>query len=77
MTPFPPERGNMAKKQRGKRASFQKKTESEKSADDFNLALDSSDDDAPEEVTFADSKAQALRSMKEAMDTARRWLTRS
>uniref|UniRef100_A0A3Q2VRR5 Nucleolar protein 7 n=1 Tax=Haplochromis burtoni TaxID=8153 RepID=A0A3Q2VRR5_HAPBU len=32
----------------------------------------SSDDEAPEEVTFEDSKAAALRSMKQALDTARR-----
>lgn len=34
--------------------------------------LESSDDEAPEEVTFEDSKAQAVRSMRQALDTARR-----
>uniref|UniRef100_A0A673AKU9 Nucleolar protein 7 n=1 Tax=Sphaeramia orbicularis TaxID=375764 RepID=A0A673AKU9_9TELE len=41
-------------------------------SDNFNLVLDSSDDEAPEEVTFEDSRAQALRSMKQALETARR-----
>uniref|UniRef100_A0A8D3DVW9 U3 small nucleolar RNA-associated protein NOL7 C-terminal domain-containing protein n=1 Tax=Scophthalmus maximus TaxID=52904 RepID=A0A8D3DVW9_SCOMX len=36
------------------------------------LLLESSDDEAPEEVTFEDSKTQALRSMKDALDTVRR-----
>ncbi|KAM3866111.1 U3 small nucleolar RNA-associated protein NOL7 [Diretmus argenteus] len=36
------------------------------------MALDSSDDEAPEEVTFEDSKASALRCMKQALDTAKR-----
>uniref|UniRef100_A0A087X4F2 Nucleolar protein 7 n=1 Tax=Poecilia formosa TaxID=48698 RepID=A0A087X4F2_POEFO len=62
----------MAKKQRGKGASLQKKAENEKGVGDFNLALDSSDDEAPEEVTFEDSKARAVESLKLALDTARR-----
>ncbi|KAM4727839.1 U3 small nucleolar RNA-associated protein NOL7 [Anableps anableps] len=62
----------MVKKQRGKSASLPKKAESEKVADEFNLALDSSGDEAPEEVTFEDSKAQAVESLKQALDTARR-----
>lgn len=45
---------------------------SDKQAEKFSLMLDSSDDEAPEEVTFEDSKTQALRSMKQALDTARR-----
>ncbi|GLD50680.1 nucleolar protein 7 [Lates japonicus] len=45
---------------------------SDKQAEMFSLMLDSSDDEAPEEVTFEDSKTQALRSMKQALDTARR-----
>uniref|UniRef100_A0A3Q1IPU0 U3 small nucleolar RNA-associated protein NOL7 C-terminal domain-containing protein n=1 Tax=Anabas testudineus TaxID=64144 RepID=A0A3Q1IPU0_ANATE len=40
--------------------------------ENFSLMLDSSDDEAPEEVTFGDSKAQALQSLKEALDTAKR-----
>uniref|UniRef100_A0A3B3WST5 U3 small nucleolar RNA-associated protein NOL7 C-terminal domain-containing protein n=1 Tax=Poecilia mexicana TaxID=48701 RepID=A0A3B3WST5_9TELE len=73
----PTKRDNMAKKQRGKGASLQKKAENEKGVGDFNLALDSSDDEAPEEVTFEDSKARAVESLKLALDTARRWLTLS
>ncbi|XP_014845752.1 PREDICTED: nucleolar protein 7 [Poecilia mexicana] len=68
----PTKRDNMAKKQRGKGASLQKKAENEKGVGDFNLALDSSDDEAPEEVTFEDSKARAVESLKLALDTARR-----
>uniref|UniRef100_A0A673AJZ5 Nucleolar protein 7 n=2 Tax=Sphaeramia orbicularis TaxID=375764 RepID=A0A673AJZ5_9TELE len=48
------------------------KMESKTQSDNFNLVLDSSDDEAPEEVTFEDSRAQALRSMKQALETARR-----
>ncbi|KAK5860435.1 hypothetical protein PBY51_021912 [Eleginops maclovinus] len=44
----------------------------EKHTDNFSLMLDSSDDEAPEELTFEESKAQALKSMKHALDTARR-----
>ncbi|KAM4551531.1 U3 small nucleolar RNA-associated protein NOL7 [Odontesthes bonariensis] len=62
----------MAKKQRGKTTSSMKATDSEKPTERFILALESSDDEAPEEVTFEDSKVQALRSMKHALDTARR-----
>ncbi|KAJ4922693.1 hypothetical protein JOQ06_024378 [Pogonophryne albipinna] len=60
---------NMVKKQRGETSSSLKM---EKHSDNFNLILESSDDEAPEEVTFEDSKAQALKSMKLALDTARR-----
>ncbi|XP_069544371.1 U3 small nucleolar RNA-associated protein NOL7 [Brachyistius frenatus] len=65
----------MAKKQRGKTASSSssiKTAGSEKATDGFNLVLESSDDDAPEEVSFKDSKAEALRSVRAALDTARR-----
>ncbi|XP_041847702.1 nucleolar protein 7 [Melanotaenia boesemani] len=62
----------MAKKQRGKAAPLTETTASEEPQEHLKLALDSSDDEAPEEVTFDDSKAQALRSMKHALDTARR-----
>uniref|UniRef100_A0A3B5QCU3 Nucleolar protein 7 n=1 Tax=Xiphophorus maculatus TaxID=8083 RepID=A0A3B5QCU3_XIPMA len=68
----PTERDNMANKQRGEGTSVEKKAENKKGADDFNLALDSSDDEAPEEVTFEDSKARAVESLKLALDTARR-----
>ncbi|XP_035526224.1 nucleolar protein 7 [Morone saxatilis] len=67
---------NMAKKQRVKPASSSKSADSEthkqKQTESFSLTLESSDDEAPEEVTFEDSKAAALRSMKEALDSARR-----
>merc|ERR1719357_1107592 len=62
----------VVKKQRGKAASSLKAADSETPMENFSLALESSDDEAPEEVTFEDSKAQALRSMKQALDTARR-----
>ncbi|XP_071348537.1 U3 small nucleolar RNA-associated protein NOL7 [Trachinotus anak] len=62
----------MAKKQRGKTTSASKTADNENQAEDFSLMLESSDDEAPEEVTFEDSKAQALRSMKQALETARR-----
>lgn len=42
------------------------------SAEGFSLMLASSDDEAPEEMTFEDAKVEALRSMKEALNTARR-----
>ncbi|XP_026230696.1 nucleolar protein 7-like [Anabas testudineus] len=62
----------MAKKQRGKTSSPLKAADGEKQTENFSLMLDSSDDEAPEEVTFGDSKAQALQSLKEALDTAKR-----
>uniref|UniRef100_A0A3Q4G4S0 Nucleolar protein 7 n=1 Tax=Neolamprologus brichardi TaxID=32507 RepID=A0A3Q4G4S0_NEOBR len=62
----------MAKKQRGKASSSSKTADIEKPTKSFTLSLESSDDEAPEEVTFEDSKAEALRSMKQALDTARR-----
>ncbi|XP_073347306.1 U3 small nucleolar RNA-associated protein NOL7 [Pagrus major] len=62
----------MAKKQRGKAASSSNMVETEEQTEHFSLMLASSDDEAPDEVTFEDSKTQALRSMKEALDTARR-----
>ncbi|XP_039999524.1 nucleolar protein 7 [Xiphias gladius] len=62
----------MARKQRGETTSPSKTADDEKKAENFSLKLESSDDEAPEEVTFEDSKAQALRSMKQALDTARR-----
>ncbi|XP_008304623.1 nucleolar protein 7 [Stegastes partitus] len=62
----------MAKKQRGKTASSSKTAHKEKTTENLNMILESSDDEAPEEVTFEDSKVQALRSMQQALDTARR-----
>ncbi|XP_070775509.1 U3 small nucleolar RNA-associated protein NOL7 [Enoplosus armatus] len=62
----------MEKKQRGKAASSSKTADIKKQTEMFSSVLTSSDDEAPEEVTFEDSKAQALRSMKQALDTARR-----
>uniref|UniRef100_A0A668U0L0 U3 small nucleolar RNA-associated protein NOL7 C-terminal domain-containing protein n=1 Tax=Oreochromis aureus TaxID=47969 RepID=A0A668U0L0_OREAU len=52
--------------------STSKTADIEKPTESFTLSLESSDDEAPEEVTFEDSKAEALRSMKQALDTARR-----
>ncbi|XP_029930782.1 nucleolar protein 7 isoform X2 [Myripristis murdjan] len=58
----------MVKKQRGKTAPAPKPA----AAESFGSPLDSSDDEAPEEVTFQASKASALQSLKRALDTARR-----
>lgn len=63
---------NMVKKQRGKKVSLSKTTIIEKTKDNLNLLLSSSDDEAPEEVTFEESKAQALQGMKQALDSVRR-----
>lgn len=57
---------------RGTKAAPAKTSKIKTEKKTLKLANDSSDDEAPEEVTFEDSKAEALRSMKEAMDTARR-----
>ncbi|XP_054480533.1 nucleolar protein 7 isoform X2 [Anoplopoma fimbria] len=62
----------MAKKQRGKPSPAAKTTDSAKQTDSFSLVLASSDDEAPEEVTFEDSKAEALRSVRQALDAAKR-----
>ncbi|AWP03569.1 putative nucleolar protein 7 isoform 2 [Scophthalmus maximus] len=65
----------MARKQRGATAHGSSKTADNGDgghAEHFSLLLESSDDEAPEEVTFEDSKTQALRSMKDALDTVRR-----
>lgn len=63
---------NMANKQRGNRGSSSKTAVIEKRAQHFSIELTPSDDEAPEEVTFEDSKVQALRSIKQALDTAKR-----
>ncbi|TNN39231.1 Nucleolar protein 7 [Liparis tanakae] len=63
---------NMAKGQRGNAASATKTTEMDPRTEGFSLMLTSSDDEGPEEMTFEDSKAEALRSMKEALLSARR-----
>ncbi|XP_010891130.1 nucleolar protein 7 [Esox lucius] len=60
----------MAKMQHGNASS--KKVNCAKITKEFQLHLDSSDDDGPEEVTFEDSKTSALRSMKEALETTKR-----
>ncbi|XP_036375292.1 nucleolar protein 7 [Megalops cyprinoides] len=65
----------MAKTQHGKSDVPKGKPKSKKMAENIHLGVASSEDDddeAPEEVTFEDSKAIALRSMKEAIETARR-----
>lgn len=62
----------MVKKQRGKKVSLSKTTIIGKTKDSLNLLVSSSDDEAPEEVTFEDSKAQALQSMSQALDAVRR-----
>ncbi|XP_013994590.1 nucleolar protein 7 [Salmo salar] len=63
----------MAKKLLRKSPSSSNKFNSANMTDDFQLHLDSSDDDAPpEEVTFEESKASALRSMKNALETSKR-----
>lgn len=63
----------MVRKQRGTKTSSPSKTaDREKRTKSLSLTLESSDDEAPDEVTFEDSKAQALRSMKQELDTARR-----
>uniref|UniRef100_A0A8P4FX92 Nucleolar protein 7 n=1 Tax=Dicentrarchus labrax TaxID=13489 RepID=A0A8P4FX92_DICLA len=60
------------KQQRGETAPSSKSAGTDRRTESFSLTLASSDDEAPEEVTFEDSKSAALRSMKEALDTARR-----
>lgn len=62
----------MADKRRGVAGVRKRKSESKKMTEHLQLGVDSSDDEAPDEVTFEDSKAVALRSMKEAIDSARR-----
>lgn len=62
----------MVKKQRGKQVSSSKTTVVAKTKESFSSLLSSSDDEAPEEVTFEDSKAQAFHSMKQALDSVRR-----
>ncbi|XP_061654770.1 nucleolar protein 7 isoform X1 [Phyllopteryx taeniolatus] len=62
----------MAPKQRGVRAKSSKADRSDEIMESCGLELGSSDDDAPEVVTFEDSKAQALRSVKQALESARR-----
>lgn len=64
----------MVKRQRGKVASKAKQSEAVKRAELLGPCLTSSDDEAPDEVTFEDSKTAALQSMKLALDSARRYL---
>ncbi|TNM97671.1 nucleolar protein 7 [Takifugu rubripes] len=61
----------MVKKQRGKTVSSSKPTIVGKQTGNLSLLEPSSDDEAPEEVTFEDSKAQALHSMKQALAAVR------
>lgn len=62
----------MVKKQRGKAAAKAKPSETLTQAELLGPCLSSSDDEAPDEVTFEDSKAAALQSMKLALDSAKR-----
>lgn len=62
----------MVKKQRGKTVSSSKPRIVGKQTKNLSLLESSSDDEAPEEVTFEDSKAQALHSMKQALAAVRR-----
>ncbi|XP_063075303.1 nucleolar protein 7 isoform X2 [Engraulis encrasicolus] len=48
------------------------KAHSETRIIDNNLQFDSSDDEAPEEVNFEDSKRSALQSVKDALEASRR-----
>lgn len=66
------ELSNMAKRQRGKAASKAKPSETVLRAELLGPCLSSSDDEAPDEVTFEDSKAAALQSIKLALDSAKR-----
>ncbi|KAJ8272922.1 hypothetical protein GJAV_G00095010 [Gymnothorax javanicus] len=64
----------MARQDNGKPRSSVRKQQ-RKTAENMHLEVASSEDDddeAPEEVTFEDSKAVAIRSMRAAIDTARR-----
>lgn len=62
----------MAQKKRGAASQQSSGSAMEASPDFIALGAASSDDEAPEEVTFEASKAAALQSMKQALDTARR-----
>uniref|UniRef100_A0A8C7WXG0 Nucleolar protein 7 n=1 Tax=Oryzias sinensis TaxID=183150 RepID=A0A8C7WXG0_9TELE len=65
--------GIMVKSKRGTTtASAKKSVDTEKTSETLCQGLESSDDDAPEEVTFGDSKTEALRSLKLALDSAKR-----
>ncbi|XP_037537870.1 nucleolar protein 7 [Nematolebias whitei] len=59
-------------KKRVKTMSLKGNVDNGKPTKTVNVSSESSDDEVPEEVTFEDSKAQALRSMKQALDTVRR-----
>lgn len=64
----------MAKKQRGKKSSSLKRENVEEKTQILELELESSDDEAPEEIKFEDSKAEAEKTMKQALDSVRRWV---
>ncbi|XP_061879040.1 nucleolar protein 7 [Entelurus aequoreus] len=62
----------MATRQRGQPARLTKKQKNENAVKTFVSAFDSSEDEGPEEVTFEDSKAEALQSVEQALQSARR-----
>ncbi|XP_077412887.1 U3 small nucleolar RNA-associated protein NOL7 [Vanacampus margaritifer] len=62
----------MAPKHRGVANSSSKTDRSDETTKSWSMDFASSDDEAPEEVTFEDSKAQAMRSVKQALESARR-----
>ncbi|KAL4623385.1 nucleolar protein 7 [Arapaima gigas] len=62
----------MAEKRRGRLAGSQGKVKSRKMVEKLQLEGSSSEDEAPEEVMFEDSKAAAVNRMREALETARR-----
>ncbi|XP_034470159.1 nucleolar protein 7 isoform X1 [Hippoglossus hippoglossus] len=63
----------MAEKQRGKTAASSKTADKREDHEgNMSLFLESSDDEAPEELTFEESKLEALRCVKDALDSARR-----
>ncbi|XP_061776703.1 nucleolar protein 7 [Nerophis ophidion] len=62
----------MATTQRGQQAKLTKKQKIENAVKTFVAAFDSSEDEGPEEITFEDAKAEALQSVEQALQSARR-----
>ncbi|XP_054623982.1 nucleolar protein 7 [Dunckerocampus dactyliophorus] len=62
----------MATRKRGRLAGSSKVQHHEAAMKTFGVEFHSSDDEAPEEMTFEDSRAEALRSAKQALEIARR-----
>nr|XP_057933778.1 nucleolar protein 7 [Doryrhamphus excisus] len=62
----------MATRKRGLRARSSEMQQNEQAMKTCGEEFDSSDDEGPEEVTFEDSKVEALRSAQQALETARR-----